>query len=85
MSIKLTAPKPTMSKMPPHVISVMVYCHRCKQPHTVLHPETKIAWRVYQTVEGENASGQLFMDVRCPSCQKDIEISLKKWKQILTD
>lgn len=67
--------------MPPHLVSVMLYCHRCKTPTTVLRPQDSIEWSISQKVDGDSVEGKLVMVARCPTCQKDIEISLKEWKQ----
>lgn len=74
-----------MSKMPPHIVSLIFYCHRCKTPNTLLSPDKNIEWQVTQVVEGDEANGALMAIIKCPKCQKDIEITVKKWKQEKTE
>lgn len=71
-----------MSKLPPHVISMMVYCHRCKAPQHVLQPDKKLAY----CIEPDDADNMnLKVVVACPSCQTKLRIFLCQANQITNE
>jgi hypothetical protein len=64
-----------MAKLPPHVVSMMVYCHRCKTTQHVLQPEKKLAYCLEPANEDINDM-QLKLSFQCPACQTKLKIVL---------
>jgi len=71
-----------MSKQPPHIISMMIYCHRCKSTRTLLKPQDNVEWKARSVIDGDESRGELVMAATCPECQKEIEINLNTWNTL---